>query len=71
MWALESWLGKNRWRLGLRLRRSPFRQGDIAHTGVQVMVGYQLRDNVAIFIEEDRSPYDTTPDISFGFRYHF
>lgn len=71
MWLLESWLGKNRWRLGVRFRRSPFTEGDIAHTGFQVLVEYRLRDNLDIFIEEDRSPYDTTPDISIGVRYRY
>ncbi len=71
IWMLESWLGKNRWRLGVRFRRSPFKGGDIAHTGFQVMLAYRLSDNMDIFVEQDGSPYDTTPDISIGMRYHF
>lgn len=54
---------------GLAVRTSPFKDGDVAHPGWQGYVGYRIFKNFEFVIIEDFAPFDTTPDISFLFRW--
>lgn len=66
----EGWARLGWFRAGILWRTSPFRTGDLAHHGWQVLVGFRLRRGVEVIIQEDLGPFDTTPDIHFGIRVH-
>ena len=51
---------------GFRVRSSPFRTGDIAHTGYQISLGCRIGRYFEFLILEDLPRFDTTPDIGFS-----
>ncbi len=61
-----------RWRSligGLSLRSSPFKTGDLSHTGYQGYIGFRITRRIDFMLIEDFKPYDTTPDVSFHLRF--
>ena len=66
----EGWARIGWFKAGILWRTSPFRTGDLAHNGWQVVLGFRLRRGVEFRIQEDLGPFDTTPDIQFGIRIH-
>jgi hypothetical protein len=51
---------------GLRVRTSPFKTGDIAHTGFQISLGCRIARYFELLVIEDLPRFDTTPDIGFS-----
>lgn len=51
---------------GFRVRTSPFRTGDIAHTGYQISLGCRIGPYFELLVLEDLPRFDTTPDIGFS-----
>ncbi len=53
---------------GFRYRSTPFTNGDLAHHGKQLFIGYRFARRFEFAIIEDFHPYDTTPDLCFNLR---
>lgn len=51
---------------GMRVRTSPFKTGDMAHTGYQVSLGWRIGTYFELLFLEDLPRFDTTPDIGFS-----
>ena len=51
---------------GVRARTSPFKTGDIAHTGYQLSLGCRIGPYLELLFLEDLPHFDTTPDIGFS-----
>lgn len=51
---------------GVRVRTSPFKTDDIAHTGYQISLGWRIGSYFELLVVEDLPRFDTTPDIGFS-----
>ncbi|MCK4765571.1 MAG: DUF3187 family protein [Candidatus Aminicenantes bacterium] len=54
--------------MGYRYRSTPFTEGDLAHHGYQLYVGWRIGKLLEIALVEDFGPFDTTPDVGFNLK---
>lgn len=64
----EAWARLGWFRAGLIHRTSPYRSGDQAHAGWQILLGVRLMRGVELRFQEDLAPFDSTPDVRFSIR---
>ncbi|MBN1197687.1 MAG: DUF3187 family protein [Candidatus Aminicenantes bacterium] len=65
----EAWARLGWFRAGMIRRSSPFRSGDHAHPGWQILLGVRLLRGVELRFQEDLAPFDSTPDVRFSIRF--
>lgn len=65
---MRAWFRLGWFRTGIAWRSSPYRSGDEADAGLQILLGFRIFRGIEFRIQEDLAPFHTTPDIRFGIR---
>ncbi len=61
-------LGVKGFFVGFVFRTTPFKEGDLANNGSQLVLGCKLGKGIELAVIEDLPRYDTTPDLSFNLK---